>query len=194
MFFLLKPSPEKIREFYAALDREQLSYSIADPTIGKAPDEFNQDEYEVLLGTGTAAYERAVYAINAWKMFDIPWLELFPPAAPIRVGTNVAILVSHFKFWSLNACRIVSVVDNPEPDRRYGFAYGTLSEHAERGEERFTVEFRAQNQSVWYNIYAFSQPRILPRLAYPFARSLQKQFAHDSMLAMVEATKTSTLQ
>lgn len=189
MFFLLKPSPEKIREFVAALERDQVSYPITDATFGKVPDEFTRDEYEVLLGRGAAVYERAVCAINAWRMFDMPWLELFPPAAPIRVGTDVGILVSHFKFWSLNACRIVSVVDDPEPDRRYGFAYGTLSEHAERGEERFTVEFRPENQSVWYNIYALSRPRLLPRLTYPFARRLQKRFAHDSMVAMLNALK-----
>ena len=69
----------------------------------------------------------------------MPWLELCWPDAPIRTGTTVAVAVLHFGFWSLNACRIAYVEDaNAE---RYGFAYGTLTEHEEIGEERFTVEF-----------------------------------------------------
>ena len=70
---------------------------------------------------------------------------------------------------------------------RFGFAYGTLPGHAERGEERFSVEYHAENDSVWYDLFAFSRPGPLARLAYPFARSLQKRFARDSKAAMLEA-------
>jgi uncharacterized protein (UPF0548 family) len=35
--------------------------------------------------------------------------------------------------WWLNACRIVYVVDEEGPVKRFGFAYGTLPEHAESG-------------------------------------------------------------
>lgn len=59
-------------------------------------------------------------------MFNIPWLRLCWPSAPIRAGTDVAVMVNHIGFWSLNACRIVYVV---EDERRYGFAYGTLEGH-----------------------------------------------------------------
>jgi hypothetical protein len=47
--------------------------------------------------------------------------------SPIRAGTDVAVMVRHFGFWSLNACRIVYVVEDEATTRqRYGFAYGTL--------------------------------------------------------------------
>ena len=39
--------------------------------------------------------------------------------------------------WVLNACRIVYVIEEDGPLRRFAFAYGTLPEHAESGEERF---------------------------------------------------------
>jgi hypothetical protein len=42
---------------------------------------------------------------------------------------------------------------------RYGFAYGTLPEHAEAGDERFAVELRPEDETVWYDIYAFSRPK-----------------------------------
>ena len=51
----------------------------------------------------------------------------------MTAGTTVAVVVRHYGFWSLNACRIVYVLDDTAPDgtevRRVGFAYGTLPEH-----------------------------------------------------------------
>ena len=56
----------------------------------------------------------------------------------------------------VNACRVVYVVDEEEPIQRYGFAYGTLPDHAETGEERFLVEWNRASGEVWYDILAFS--------------------------------------
>ena len=68
----------------------------------------------------------------------------------------------HLRFFSLNACRIVYTIDSGGDEdgviKRYGFAYGTLAEHAERGEERFSVEWHAEDDSVWYDLFAFSWP------------------------------------
>ena len=146
-----------------------------------APDGYTVDHNRIPLGKGAAVFARAAEAIRRWKMFDLGWLELYWPDIPIEPGATVAVLVQHYGFWSLNASRIVYVVSEPD---RYGFAYGTLLEHGESGEERFTVEFRAEDQSVWYDIYAFSRPRAMARIAYPLARRLQKQFARDSKNAM----------
>jgi uncharacterized protein (UPF0548 family) len=120
----------------------------------------------------------------------MPWIQLGWPDAPIEVGATVAVLVSHLGFWSLNASRIVYVIGQDGIDKKFGFAYGTLAQHAERGEERFSVEFHSEDQSVWYDVYAFSKPNLLARLAYPFARSLQKSFAADSKLAMQKAVSS----
>jgi uncharacterized protein (UPF0548 family) len=119
-------------------------------------------------------------------MFEMPWVQLCWPDTPIEPGATVAVLVSHLGFWSLNFCRIIYVIEESAPIEKYGFAYGTLPDHAERGEERFTVEFDSRDQSVWYDIYAFSRPSPLARLAYPFARHLQKRFARDSKAAMLK--------
>ena len=87
----------------------------------------------------------------------------------------------------LNACRVVYVVEEEQPIRRFAFAYGTLPEHAESGEERFLVEWQ-KDDSVWYDIFAFSRPnQLFSRIAYPYVRSKQRQFAKDSMLAMKAA-------
>jgi uncharacterized protein (UPF0548 family) len=130
-----------------------------------------------------------VEAVRGWQMFNIPWLRLYWPNSSILAGTDVAVMVRHFGFWSLNACRIVYVVEDETPNRRrYGFAYGTLSDHAEQGEERFTVEWNREDDTVWYGILAFSRPKkLLAMLAYPLSRSLQRRFAGASKAAMLGA-------
>jgi uncharacterized protein (UPF0548 family) len=46
----------------------------------------------------------------------------------------------------------VYVIDE---QKRFGFAYGTLPEHAGSGEERFLVEMDDE-QTVWYDILAIA--------------------------------------
>jgi uncharacterized protein (UPF0548 family) len=67
-------------------------------------------------------------------------------------------------------------------------AYGTLQNHVERGEERFSIEHRVEDDSVWYDILAFSIPQHpLARLGYPLSRAAQRRFARDSKSAMLYA-------
>jgi uncharacterized protein (UPF0548 family) len=190
MFFFKKPSPESIREFLAAQKQQQFSYAHLGASRTMAPSGYILDHNRIRLGEGRFAFERAKDAIKHWKMFDIPWLELFWPDALIEAGSTVAIAVSHLGFWSLNAARIVYTVEEQRGTlERYGFAYGTLGDHAEMGEERFTVEFHSGNESVWYDLYAFSRPRPFALLAFPYTRSLQKKFASDSKFAMQKAVR-----
>jgi uncharacterized protein (UPF0548 family) len=123
-------------------------------------------------------------------MFNMPWIRLYETTSSIEVNTNVAIQVAHFGFYSLNFARIVYVVDEERPIRSFGFAYGTLEEHSECGEERFTVDWDRSNNQVWYNILAFSRPhKTLTKLGYPLARLLQRRFAISSKMAMIRATQ-----
>lgn len=177
MYLLNKPSAGKIHSFLDDQKTRQFSYSKASPG-------YTVDHNRIELGDGRAVFSRAMDAIRQWKMFDMDWLSLCFPETPIEVGATVAVLISHFGFWSLNACRIVYLIEEPN---KYGFAYGTLPDHGEIGEERFSVEFNDEDQTVWYDLYAFSRPHVLARLAYPVARALQKRFSRDSMRAMQKA-------
>jgi uncharacterized protein (UPF0548 family) len=69
----------------------------------------------------------------------------------------VAVIARALGLWWLNACRIVYIVDESEPLRRFGFAYGTLPGHVGTGEERFLVEWDPAGDGVWYDILAFSR-------------------------------------
>lgn len=149
------------------------------------PTGYNLDDNRVRLGHEERAFAAGGVALARWAMFPAPWTNIFPANAPIEAGTVVAMQTQTLSGWWRNACRIVLVVnemDGPVP--RFGFAYGTLAEHVERGEERFRVE-RRDADSVWYDRRAFSQPRYWTgRLAKPLARRLQRKFGRDSPAAM----------
>ena len=191
MFLLGEPSEEKILEFLRAQRGAPFSYEEvgASREGAKEPAGYAVDHNRARLGGGEGVFGRAVAALRAWKMFDIGWIRILPPGAPIEVGTTVAVLARHHGLRSLNACRIVYLVDEDDGDaRRYGFAYGTLPEHGERGEERFTVEWRRDDNSVHYDLYAFSRPNhLLAKIGHPLARRLQRRFARDSVRAMIRA-------
>jgi uncharacterized protein (UPF0548 family) len=188
LFSLTEPSEERIRRFISSQKDTGFSYSEVGASANIAPTGYNLDHNRVRLGRGEVTWRRAVEAIRSWRMFSIPWVNLHFASAPIQVGTDVAVSVRHFGFYWLNACRIVYIVDEEVPIRRFGFAYGTLAEHAESGEERFTVEWNREDDTVWYDIFAFSRPRqVLARLGYPLSRLLQKRFAEGSKAAMIKA-------
>lgn len=187
MFFRLQPSSEAIHQFISSQRELPFSYPEVGATAGELPPGYIVDRNRIKLGTGKEAYERAIAALRNWKQFDLGWVRMVPPETPIEVGAVVAIVTRHFGFWSLNACRVVYVIDEDGPVKKFGFAYGTLSSHVERGEERFTIEWHAADDAVWYDILAFSRPnQFLVRLGFPLARRLQKRFARDSLAVMAE--------
>jgi uncharacterized protein (UPF0548 family) len=190
MLFLSRPDEGAVRSFLASQKGKEFSYPHAGATKdGFTPRGFSVDHNRVHLGNGAHTFGHAVRAMQQWKMFAMPWVELCFQNTPIEEGAEVAVLISHFGFWSLNACRIVRVWDERGENQIYGFAYGTLPDHAERGEERFTVELHKEDGSVWYDLYSHSRPNGLARLAYPLTRLLQKRFARDSKIAMKEAVE-----
>jgi uncharacterized protein (UPF0548 family) len=191
LFLFDEPSPQRIARFLEAQRDAPFSYDEvgASREGAKTPLGFAVDYNRVKLGRGRETFERAVVALYSWKMFDVGWARLVPADAPVEVGTTVAVLARHYGFHSLNPCRISYTIEEDEGGLvRRGFAYGTLLEHGERGEERFTVEWRREDDSVFYELYAFSQPNtFLAKLGYPLARRLQRRFARDSLRAMVLA-------
>ena len=154
------------------------------------PSGYVVDHTRIRLGEGAGVFTAAKVALGRWEQFQLGWVEAWSPDDPIRAGNDVAVAGRSLGLWWLNACRIVYVVDEPIGTVvKFGFAYGTLPEHAESGEERFLIEWdRAGDGSVWYDILAFSRPnQFLARLGQPWVRRLQKRFGRDSSQAMVRA-------
>ncbi len=189
MFFFGKPSEDDLRRFVSSQSEQPFSYEEVEASReGELPEGYVVDRYHARLGEGPEAYERAKEALRAWRQFDLGWVRLLPPGAPIEVGTTVGVLARHYGFWSLNTARVVYLVEETGEVERFGFGYGTLPGHGERGEERFSVEWRREDGSVFYDVLAFSRPKHpLAWLGYPFARLLQRRFSRDSREAMLRA-------
>jgi len=181
MFLMRQPSDAQVRHILESQGRDGFSYPEVGATAHTLPAGYQVHHERFELGRGAPAFERAKRAVREWRMFDMGWLRLFWPDQPIVAGTTVGVLARHFGFWSLNLCRIVYAIDE---QRAFGFAYGTLTEHAESGEERFLVKWR-EDDSVWYDLLAMSRERhLLARLGYPLSRALQAKFRRDSGAAM----------
>lgn len=184
MFLTHRPSQRKLEEF---IDRSRhLPLSYEQVGIAKlSPPGFNVDQASGVLGQGAQTFERAKLALTEWRHFDLGWVELFPRCASIGPGSVVVVLVHHLGFWSLNGCRVVYGMGDMKAGANFGFAYGTLTNHAEMGEEIFEILLEPESETVVYRIRAVSKPRAAwARIGYPKTRVFQERFRKDSIRAL----------
>jgi uncharacterized protein (UPF0548 family) len=186
MFWLRQPSEQSIARFIAESTALPLSYAPVG-IAAQLPDRFTVDETSVVVGAGADAFHRARRALQQWAHFDLGWVRIAPLSAPVEIGTIVAVVVHHLGFWSINGCRVVYLLAD-DPEREFGFAYGTLSNHAEKGEEIFQVTRSPRTNEVRYRIRAVSRPNaLLAWCGYPVTRRIQARFRVDSGRAMQRA-------
>ena len=173
---------------------ETFSYPSVGVTRKTPPVGYDTDHSRIQLGTGRTTFESAKAALRRWEMFNLGWVQLHWPDVPVAVDSTVAVVANVRGLWVTNACRIAYVQEETGPVETFGFAYGTLPTHVERGEERFLVQWDHGDDSVWYDLLAISRPNhILARLGYLYVRRLQRRFARDSLRAMRRAV-TGNLQ
>ena len=191
MFSLRRPTHRQIERFLSRMADAPFSYAEVGASRTEPPPGYRVGRIRGRLGQGEAAFLRAKEEIRCWTMFPPRVVELHDRRAPIEPGTLAVPLLRGPGFWLRTACRIVYVVDEHDDQQgttRFGFAYGTLDEHLERGEERFLVEWRRGDDSVWYDLLAFSRPnRLVARLGVPVIRVMQSKFRRQSLAAMTEA-------
>ena len=180
MFIFRRPDARRAGDILAAQGGLPFSYPHVGTTGGRPPTSYD-------VGRGREVYRLARAALAGWKMFPEPLGKLYWPSVPIKAGTVVAVAIKAGCVWSLNACRIVYVIDRSGDAEQYGFAYGTLGDHLLSGEERLTVRWYPAAETVWYELCCYSRPRRLPAwLGYPIVRRQQRRFRR-AMLRAVEA-------
>ena len=204
MFTYRQPTDASVREYLTAQKDQPFSYDPVGLTRGDPHERrgWNIDRHRVRLGTGEQAYNAACDALKAWRMFPPHMAQVYWPTTSLQVGETVAIRfwAAPLRLWMLFPARIVYTVADEQqmPDgiiRRFGFGYGTLPDHAERGEERFLIEWHSTDDSVWYDLLAVSQPaHWLARLGYPYARYEQARFRRLSGEAMQRAIASKASQ
>jgi uncharacterized protein (UPF0548 family) len=186
MFLARQPTASQIKQFIASQKDLSFSYAEVGATQHQLPSGYTHDHNSIAIGKGRAVFQRAVSALRNWQQFDLGWVRVVPGGVPIKVSSTVAVQAHTFGVWSLSAARVVYVINELDVVSRFGFAYGTLPDHVEQGEERFLVEWDQSTDVVTYDILAFSRPRHpLVRISAPLGRRLQKRFAHDSLLKML---------
>ncbi|HEV2836694.1 MAG TPA: DUF1990 domain-containing protein [Pyrinomonadaceae bacterium] len=192
MFTLREPSDRDVANFISHQSNEPFTYSEVGATRSTPPPGYTVDHNRIQLGHGEKVYECAVDALKHWQQFDLGWVSLVPRGVKLEQGTTVAVKAWACGMWSLNACRVVYIVDEDGPVKRFGFAYGALTDHVERGEERFLIEWQREEDSVWYDILAFSTPHhSLVKVGFPVGRMFQKRFARGSLAVMKSLCQTA---
>lgn len=125
------------------------------------------------------AFERGRAALEGWAVHRGSGLTVLADGELVE-GTHV-VLVAPLPVGFVDAtCRVVRVVDEPD---RFGFAYGTLRLHPERGEEAFLV-IRDRRGTRFEVLMAASPVHPLARLVPPAATLLQSAAIRRYLAAM----------
>lgn len=189
MLRLRIPSDDSIKNFLDMQGSLEFSYDSVGASANKPPPGFVVDSKRIKLGEGERVYQAAVECLKNWDQFKIGWVKAQPTQVPIEAGELIAVVARAIGLFWINACQIIYVISESGPTvSRYGFAYGTLPDHAATGEERFLIEWNHDDNSVWFDILAFSKPKhFLVRLGYPVVRLTQKKFGRESTNAMLRS-------
>lgn len=134
----------------------------------------------LVLGAGRDDFERAGTGLRAWVCHGGIGATVHPAAAPIRSGVTVVVAVPFGPCTVVVPNRIVGVV---EEERRFGFAYGTLPGHQERGEESFVVELLDDGAVVGTITVDAAPASSAARAAAPAVRGLQRRAMRRYLMA-----------
>ena len=137
---------------------------------GSLPPGYLHDCRSIRLGNDRRAYDQGKDALIGWEAHLAIGARLIPEKPPLRPGQVVIVTIPVGPLKMFVPCRIVYVTNE---ERRFGFAYGTLPGHAERGEESFHI-VEGPSGEVRFEIAAFSRPDgLLVRLGNPVVRRVQ---------------------
>ncbi len=193
MFTLHKPTDEAIRHQLDAAQHLPLNYGMAFVTERERehlPTGYVRDHLRTEIGHGEADFAAAKAAFRKWQQFDLGWVRVANSEVKMEIDNQVTVEAHTFGLWSVNISRILYTIDEED---RFGFAYGTIQQHVESGEERFLLEFYPVSGLVFYDLLAISRPaHWLARLAYPFTRSQQHRFARESHARMKQVIAQSS--
>jgi uncharacterized protein (UPF0548 family) len=157
-----------------ALSDEKVTYAEVGATreASSLPSGYRHDVYSVPLGHGDVTFQRGKDALRRWQAHRHVGASLTPSDPPLIVGTVVVVTFRLGPLYVLAPCRLVYVTDQTD---RFGFAYGSLPGHPERGEEAFHICRNADGE-VTFDIVVFSRPAdLLARLGSPVARAVQRR-------------------
>jgi uncharacterized protein (UPF0548 family) len=127
---------------------------------GPLPSGYAHAERSTVVGSGRAAFDRALAAVFDWRMQRSLGLRVRASGPPTTPDTVVVLTAGLRRLGYDIPCRVVwARTDGDEQ----GFGYGSLPGHPESGEEAFVVSLRPDGAVVFGT-------RVFSRLASPLAR------------------------
>ena len=159
-----------------------LTYAEVGATSGTLPPGYHHLDVSQVVGRGRDWFDVAAARVLTWEVQRRAGLSV-DASREVALGTR-AVLRMRVGPVPVRA-PVEVVVVTVEPDR-VGFAYGTLTGHPERGEERFEVLLRADD-AVEARIRVFSRPGAwFTHLAGPVGRRLQRSTAQRYLDALTQ--------
>eukprot|EP00884_Botryococcus_braunii_P003482 jgi/Botrbrau1/13134/Bobra.0187s0089.1 len=166
------------------------------------------DAYKV--GKGRKTFKAASEALRKWEHLQLGWVISNHP--PVGIGSGLCIAARLLFLWLRNPLSVVyqgktnrglvprfvgshcrSLPAARCPGHRLWLGATCLKGHVLAGEERWAVQWQKNDDSVWYEIYAFSKPdSLLAWIAYPVCRYYQMKFRRDSAKKMLEALQSGS--
>ncbi|MFT4395160.1 DUF1990 family protein [Gordonia lacunae] len=164
------------------VDRSALTYPEVGATSGALPPGYHHLRRSRVVGSGAECFASAGQRILDWEMHRRAGFGVDAATPAATVGADVGLRVGVGPLGITARCRVIEVIDTP---RGRGLAYGTLPGHPEIGEERFWVEWLADDTVVGY-IVAFSRPgRWFTRLGGPLGRLAQSRITERYLDALM---------
>jgi uncharacterized protein (UPF0548 family) len=171
VFFSRRGDADTLDRLLERVANEALSYPEIGASLGVVPSGYQHDTDARVIGAGPDDFDRAVAGLKEWRAHRAARVNVRTSVPSLTEGADVAMALPLGGLYALAACRIVAVIDEPD---RFGFAYGTLQTHPERGEEAFLVV--RESEAVTFRVSAFSRPADrLARLGSPVARHVQRR-------------------
>ncbi|TQF69185.1 DUF1990 domain-containing protein [Rhodococcus spelaei] len=159
----------------------QLTYAEIGATATELPAGYHHVRRDCVIGRGEAAFRDATERLMRWDMHRRAGIGVSATTPRAETGARVTLRLGAGPVHLTAHCEVVYVVDEA---RRRGFAYGTLTGHPERGEERFCVVWH-DDDTVTLAITAFSRPATWwSRAGSPIARIVQRRITDRYLRAL----------
>jgi uncharacterized protein (UPF0548 family) len=162
--------PDALESLLAGCRDDRLSYDAVGCSLDTdTPPGLTRRAWSRPLA-GPESFRRVAAALGAWEVHRRAGLRIATDGA-VAVGTNIAFDAPLPLGFVTGICRVVEVVDE---ENRFGFAYGTLGHHPERGEESFLVRRTSEGGSTFEVVALSAHAHPVARLVPPLGNRLQE--------------------
>lgn len=130
------------------------------------------------IGNGREDFAKATTVIEAGVCFDLGWV-CCVQEKPFESGDTFSLLAQAFGIWTASFCRVIYKTKEDDDERSIvSLGFGTLPQHAAKGEERLSVVFDRSSGDVHLLIGSYSRPQSwLSKVFYFYFRFQQSKFA-----------------